>query len=144
MNSPEFFKAARIKEETELRSEEAVYNSERREYQRHLLELPIDYSTKNGKEHWGIAADASEGGVLVYLDELIEIGSLLEVKMFFPKRSELNMVKVMTKVVWSDRVHKEDWGENWGRYRYGLAFQSFDKKNLNELNILLEETEEDN
>ena len=65
------------------------------------------------------------------------------VEMFFPKRSELNMVKVMTKVVWSDPVGKKDWGKNWGKYRYGLAFQAFDRKNLNGLNMLFEETGDD-
>ena len=108
-----------------------------------MLELPIDYSNMDGKIRWGIAADASEGGLLVYLDEVIEIGSLLEVEMFFPERSELNVVKVMTKVVWSDPVDRKDWGKNWGRYRYGLAFQGFDRKDLNGLSTLFEETGDD-
>ncbi len=107
-----------------------------REHPRHILELPVNYSDTHGKERWGIAADASEGGVLVYLRESIEKGALLKIEMFFPKGSELNTIKAMAKVVWSDSVAEEAWG----KYRYGLAFQAFHKGSYDKLKILLEET----
>jgi hypothetical protein len=92
----------------------------------------------DGEERWGIAADASEGGLLVYLHEVIEKGSLLRIEIFSKKGSELSMIKAMAKVVWSDSVAKKAWGE----YRYGLAFQAFHKESLDRLKNLLEETAE--
>jgi hypothetical protein len=138
MNLQEFFTTIRRKRENGSRSKESVFVAERRAHPRHILELPIDYSNMDGKERWGIAADASEGGLLVYLNEVIENGSLLKIRIFFPKGLELNMIKAMAKVVWSDSVAKKAWGE----YRYGLAFQAFHKESFGELKNLLEERAE--
>ncbi len=127
----------RKKGENESRSKEGASSPERREHPRYTLELPIDYCTLDGKERWGIAADASEGGLLVYLPEVIERGSLLKIEMFSPKGSELNTIRAMAKVVWSDSADKKIWGE----YKYGLEFQAFHKKSLEKLIYLLKDTE---
>jgi len=94
----------------------------------------------DGQERWGIAADASEGGLLVYLHEVIQKGSLLKLEMFFPKGSEMNTIKAMAKVVWSDSVARKFLGE----YRHGLAFQAFQKESLDKLRTLIRETSEFN
>jgi hypothetical protein len=136
MDFPKFLTTNRRTRENRARSEEGGFAVERREHPRHILEFPMNYSDTDGKERWGIAADASEGGVLVYLPEGIEKGALLKIEMFFPKGSELNTIKAMAKVVWSDSVAKKAWG----KYKYGLAFQVFHKGSLDKLKILLKET----
>lgn len=85
-------------------------------------------------------ADASEGGLLVYLHELIEKESLLKLEILFPQGSELNAIKAIAKVVWSDSVAMKMWGE----YRHGLVFQAFQKESLDKLRNLLKETVESN
>lgn len=124
--------------ENESQSKESVFLAERRAYSRHVLDLPLDYSNMDGEQQWGIAADASEGGLLVYLHEVIENGSLLKIEMFSPRGSELNTIKAMAKVVWSDSVVKKVSG----MYRYGLAFQAFHRESLDKLKILLKEAPE--
>ena len=131
-----------IKEKAESGCRQGIPVYERREHPRHIVELPILYSIVGGKKKWGIAADASEEGVLVYLNEIIEEGSLLKIEIFFLRGSELNVIKATAKVVWSDWVDKEDWCWYWGDYRHGLALQSFDEETLDKLNILLNQTAE--
>ena len=133
-----FVTTNRRKGEIESRSKEGVFLPERREHPRYILELPIDYSNLDGKERWGIVADASEGGLLAYLPEVIEKGSVLKIEIFFRRGSELNTIKAMAKVVWSDSIDKKIWGE----YKYGLAFQAFHKESLDKLINLLKDTGE--
>ena len=109
---------------------------ERRKHPRISVELPFDYSLveKEGSSR-GIAADVSEGGLLVYLLDKIEIGTLLRIEILFSKGTELTTIQAIVKVVWSDLVPKENWAE----YQYGVQFQSFFKGDLNRLKVLLRE-----
>lgn len=109
---------------------------EKRKHPRFSVELPLDYSRVNGKETYGgMVANASEGGLLVYLPESIEIGSLLKIEIFYVGGLELNTIKAVVKVVWADLAARESWGE----HRYGLQFESIDEKDFNRLTILLKE-----
>lgn len=109
---------------------------ERRKYPRYSVELPISYSRVDNKELFGgIVANASEGGVLVYLPERMEIGAVLKVEIFFLKDSELDAIQAIAKAVWSDLTTKGNFGE----YRYGLEFQYIDEKDYNRLLALLKE-----
>ena len=109
---------------------------EKRKYPRFSVELPLDYSRFNGKETLGgMVANASEGGLLVYLPEKIEIGALLKVEIFYVRGLELDTIKAVAKIVWCDLAARESWGE----HRYGLQFQSIDEKDFNRLLTLLKE-----
>jgi len=109
---------------------------EKRKYPRFSVELPLDYSRVNGKETLGgMVANASEGGLLVYLPERIEIGASLKIEIFYVRGLELDMIKAVAKVVWCDLAARESWGE----HRYGLQFQSIDEKDFNRLSGLLKE-----
>jgi len=140
MNLLKFLTQIRNTRETGWRSKEGTFATERREHPRYKLELPIDYSVMDGQERWGTAANASEGGLLVYLHELIEKGSFLKLEIFFPRGSELSALKAIARVVWSDSIATKMWGE----YRHGLAFQAFQKENHDKLKNLLKETAEIN
>lgn len=107
---------------------------EKRRHPRYSMELPLDYSRIDGKPTLGgIVANASEGGLLVYLPEIMQIGDLLKIEIFFASGLELNSIKAIAKVVWYDLAAKETWGE----HRYGLQFQSIDEKDYERLKILL-------
>jgi c-di-GMP-binding flagellar brake protein YcgR len=109
---------------------------EKRKHPRFSVELPLDYSLIDGKETYGgIVSNASQGGLLVYLPEKIEIGTLLKIEIFYVKGLELDTIKAIAKVVWSDLAAVESWGE----HRYGLQFQSIDEKDFGRLVNLLKE-----
>ncbi len=109
---------------------------EKRKHPRFSVELPLDYVRLNGKETYGgMVANASEGGLLVYLPERMEIGALFKIEIFYVRGLELDTIKIVGKVVWADLAARESWGE----HRYGLQFEYIDEKDLNRLTTLLKE-----
>lgn len=82
---------------------------------------------------WGLAMDAGEGGILVYLKERVKIGAILKIEMFYAEKLPLKKITATAKVVWSDFAAKDSFGE----YRYGLQLESIQKGDLNKLRILL-------
>jgi c-di-GMP-binding flagellar brake protein YcgR len=109
---------------------------EKRRHPRYSVELPLDYSRVNGKETFGgIVANASEGGLLVYLPEIMQIGDALKIEIFYASGLELKSIKAIAKVVWYDLAAKESWGE----HRYGLQFLSIEEKDYEKLKALLRE-----
>jgi hypothetical protein len=109
---------------------------ERRKHPRFNLELPLDYFRIENKENYGgIVANASEMGILIYLPEKMEMGTLLSTEIFYAKGLELDSIRAVAKVVWADLPARKTWGE----HRYGVQFQSIDKKNLSKLKNLLKE-----
>jgi len=123
---------------TKAKSKKGIFIVERRKQPRFSMELPLDYCIERKDRFGGVTANASKGGLLVYLPEAIVIGTLLKIEILFVKGLELNSIKAIAKVVWSDLAPKEIWGE----YRYGLEFQSFPKGNLQKLKRLLKEVGE--
>jgi len=109
---------------------------ERRRHPRFNLELPLDYFRVNDKENYGgIVANASQVGILVYLPEKMETGTMLKTEIFYAKGLELDSIRAVGKVVWADLPARKTWGER----RYGLQFTSIDKGNLNKLRNLLKD-----
>ncbi len=123
-------------EKTSNAKQMGVLAIEKRKHPRYSVELPLNYARINGKENLGgIVANASEGGLLVYLPERMEIGTLLSIEIFYLKGLELDTIKAVAKVVWSDLAAKESWGE----YRYGLQFQTIAENDFGRLVRLLKE-----
>jgi c-di-GMP-binding flagellar brake protein YcgR len=121
---------------SELHARKGLLALERRKYPRFNVELPLDYSRTDGEETYGgIVANASEGGILVYLPERIEVGALLKIEIIYVRGLELDTIKATVKVVWSDLTNMENWGE----HRYGLQFQSIDEKDFGRLKMILKE-----
>ena len=109
---------------------------ERRKYPRFVVELPLDYTRAEVADIvGGIVANASEGGLLVYLPERLTIGTILQIQIFYVKDLEFNMLKAIAKVVWCDMAARESWGE----YRYGLEFLSISEQEFSKLMMLLRE-----
>jgi len=113
-----------------------VLSIEKRKYPRFSVELPLNYSRVESKEILGgMVANASEGGLLVYLPERMEIGAFLKIEIFYVRGLELDTIQSVAKVVWCDLASRENWGE----HRYGLQFQYIDHKDLSRLTTLLKE-----
>jgi c-di-GMP-binding flagellar brake protein YcgR len=129
----------RKKKKGESRSKEGVFVVERRKHPRIRIELPLDYSLVDSEEtHGGLIADISEGGLLVYLPEALKLETLLRIQILFVKGMELNSIKAIAKIVWSDLATKTISEEN----RYGLEFQSFIEGDLQKLKTILKEVGE--
>ncbi len=113
-----------------------VLSIEKRKYPRFSVELPLNYSRTESKEIFGgMVANASEGGLLVYLPERMEMGAFLKIEIFYVRGLELDTIRAVGKVVWCDLAARESWGE----HRYGLQFQYIDEKDLSRLTTLLKE-----
>jgi len=84
-------------------------NSERRKYPRINIDLPVKY---NGGTHSftknGLAVNASEGGLLVHLQEEIVVGHRLTLKLFLHSQSELNIISPSVQVVWTGIHMRKD------------------------------------
>ena len=128
------------KKEGRPQSQKGVFAFERRKHPRLSIQFPLDYSLIDGKtvSRGGMTANASEGGLLVYLREGIETGTLLKIEIFYVNASRLDAIRATAKVVWSNLAARQSCEE----YRYGLEFQSIDQRNLQNLKILLKKSNE--
>lgn len=121
-------------EEREKKFHYGIVNFERRKHPRFSIDLPIEYSlVPPSLSHPGRALNVSEGGLLVYLPEKVEISQFLRLKLFFPSGSELNGIELIAEVVWRD-IHL---GKDWGDYRCGLKFVDISREGLDKLKRFL-------
>ncbi len=101
--------------------------TEKRKYPRINVDLPVKYSRTNLFFKYGQAINASEGGLLVSIAEKMEIGQHLALKLFFPSRSELNIIEAIVQVVWMDIHLRKNW--TWD-YRTGVRFEDISPENM--------------
>jgi len=121
-------------EEKGTRPRVGIVNFEKRGHPRFKVDLPIEYYQINSSTmQTGRAMNASEGGLLVYLPEKMEIGQYLQLKLYFVSGSELNTIEMLTEVVWRD-IHL---GKNWEDYRSGVKFVDISPTDLNRLKDFL-------
>jgi c-di-GMP-binding flagellar brake protein YcgR len=101
--------------DTNLQAE--VIDFENRRYPRFDIRLPIEYyRVKSSITHTG---NISEGGLLIYFpEEETDVSQYLRLKLFFSLGSELNTIKVLAEVVWTDSHSRKDVGN----YPYGIKF----------------------
>ncbi|MCJ7785637.1 MAG: PilZ domain-containing protein [Desulfobacterales bacterium] len=122
------------KEKEQTESHIGIVNLERRKYPRFTVNLPIEYHRLDSSTRYtGRVLNASEGGLLLYLPEQMEMGQDLKIKLFFTSGGELNTVELLAQVVWTD-IHL---GKGWGDYRTGVMFTDISSENLNQLKNFL-------
>ncbi len=89
---------------------------ENRRHPRFDTHLPIEYCQfKSSTTHIG---NISEGGLMIYLSEEMDVGQYLRLKLFFSSGSDLDTIKILAEVVWKDNrlsEHRE-------YYPYGVKF----------------------
>ena len=123
----------REEKEEESKLGYGIVNFEKRRYPRFSVDLPVEYTWKDLVAKQGRVINVSEGGLLAYFFEQMEIGQALRMKLFSPSGSELNMMEIVSQVVWMD-VHK---GKGWGGYRSGLKFVDISPVDLDKLKSFL-------
>ncbi len=120
-------------EEKGIKSRYGTVNFEKRKYPRFSVDLPIEYRRSDLSADQGRAINASEGGLLLYLPELMGIGDHLRLKLFFTMGSEMNAIEMLVDVVWVD-IHLE---KDWGDYRTGVRFVEISTEDLGKLKSFL-------
>lgn len=106
-------------EEKKTKPRTGMVNLERRRYPRFIVNLAIEYYRINSSVgQAGRGLNLSEGGLLIYFSEEIEVSQYIKLKLFLSLGSELNAIEVMAEVVWKD-IHL---GKGWGDYRCGVKF----------------------
>jgi c-di-GMP-binding flagellar brake protein YcgR len=112
-----------------------IANFERRKYPRFNIDLPVEYCRTNAASFQvGRAMNASEGGLLVYFPERMEVGQHLKLRLFFAHGTELNRIEALVEVAWTD-IHL---GEGWGDYRAGVIFLQISAEDVDRLKRFLE------
>ena len=100
-------------EEKGMKPRVGIVNLERRKHPRFAVDLPIEYyQTDSSISHTGQLMNASEGGLLVYLPEQIKIGQHLKMKLFLSFGVDLNIIEILTEVVWEDIHLEKGWGDD--------------------------------
>jgi c-di-GMP-binding flagellar brake protein YcgR len=128
-----------VKEAGEKRPHYGVANFERRRFPRFTIDLPIEYQHEHSETRYsGRALNASEGGLLVYLPEKVEIGDVLRLKLFFTLGHDLKTIEMGVEAAWID-IHL---GEGWGDYRAGLKFIDISSEDLLNLKEFLKSLSE--
>ena len=111
-----------------------VLNLEKRKYPRFSVNLPVEYSrVESSIGTAGRALDISEGGLLIYFPEQMEIGQRLSLKLFLSIGSKLNTIEILSEVAWVE-LHI---GEDWSDYRTGLRFVDIAPGNMTKLKNFL-------
>ena len=100
-------------EEKDATRRSGTVNFERRRYPRIEVDLPIEYARSDLYVKKGRAINASEGGLLIYFAEKMEIGQHLELKLFYPSEGDLNTIEALVEVVWLLDIHLGN-GEKYG------------------------------
>jgi c-di-GMP-binding flagellar brake protein YcgR len=98
-------------EEKGMKTHIGIVNLERRKHPRFEVDLPIEYyKTDSSIGHTGRLMNTSEGGLLIYLPEQIKIGQHLKMKLFLSFGVDLNIIEILTEVVWEDIHYGEGLG----------------------------------
>jgi c-di-GMP-binding flagellar brake protein YcgR len=95
--------SGRLQRKAEENLSSSFVNFELRRYPRHTVDLPVQcYRINSPISHTGRAVNASEGGLMVYLPEKVEIGQHLKLMLSVGSKSALDAIDMITQVVWVD------------------------------------------
>ena len=120
------------KEETKPRI--GIINFEKRRHPRFTVDLPLEYYRVDSPiPETGRAVNASEGGLLVYFPEEVNVGDRLRLRLFFNVGSQLNTIEMVVQIAWVD-LHL---GREWGDYRSGVRFVDISPEDLDRLKTFL-------
>ena len=104
--------------------------NDRRKHRRILIDLPFEYRLLNSsRNHFGNAMDISEGGLLLYFPEEIQVGQKLELFIF---SGDLKCIEALVEVVWAENQPKKK-----GDHRAGVRFVNIPWDSLYKLKKIL-------
>jgi c-di-GMP-binding flagellar brake protein YcgR len=132
-------KLGEMKEEREREPSLGVVDFERRKHPRFSVALPVEYwQTDRSRSRHGRTIDVSEGGLLLHLSEMMEIGQILRLRLFMISGPDIASVEVLAQVevVWQDIYQGKE-----GNYRVGVKFVEISPEDVEQLKKFLTELE---
>jgi c-di-GMP-binding flagellar brake protein YcgR len=121
-----------VKKEEEIKPFLGTVNFERRKRPRFSCDLPVEYWHMNDSKNIpGRAVNISEGGLLLFISEEIEIGQNLRLKVFF-SGFKFKSIEAQVQVVWKDFQFEK--GED---YRIGVKFIHISLEHMDKLKDFL-------
>jgi len=121
-------------EEKETKPRYGTVNLKRRKHPRFSVDLPIEYyRIDSSVSHTGRGLNISEGGLLIYFREQMDVSQYLRLKLFLSLGSELSTIETLVEVVWLD-IHQ---GKDWGDYRCGVKFIDISPEDMTKLKNFL-------
>jgi c-di-GMP-binding flagellar brake protein YcgR len=121
--------AGRLKRE-EPGSRPGFVNFEMRRYPRYAIDLPIEYWRVNSPVgHTGRTVNASEGGLMLYLSDQVEIGHHLRLLVMIRSDANFETIQMLGQVVWMDI----QWDGRGGDYRCGVKILEIAPEDLKRL-----------
>ncbi len=113
-----------------------IVNFERRKSPRFSVNLPVEYSRVDppSKSSAGHTENASEGGLMLYLPEKLEVGQYLRVKLYFASEPGLNSIKLLGQLAWAEFPFAKE-----GDHRYGMKFVDIAPEDLKRLRGYLDD-----
>ena len=113
----------------ETQSRYGTVNFENRLHPRFNVDLPIEYyRIDSSLNHTGRGLNISEGGLLIYFPEEMDVSQYLRLKLFLSLGSELNTIEVLAEVVWME-MHPGKQGD----YRCGVNFIDISREDRTKL-----------
>lgn len=107
---------------------------DRRRFDRFLVDNPISYILKSSNEiSTGMAMNLSEGGLLANFFDRINVGSELDLEMFYIFELQFTSLNVQARIVWKDIMETSEAIE----YQYGIEFLGMDREEKTRLRKLL-------
>lgn len=120
------------KEET-IKPHFGTVNFERRKHPRFSINLPVEYwKIDRSISALSRTGDISEGGLLLYISEPIEVGQELNLKLFFNSDLGFKSLEARVQVAWTDFCFEKESGR-----RVGLNFVEISGEDLKKLRIFL-------
>ncbi len=112
-----------------------MVNFERRKYPRSTIDLRVDYQPIDASlTQAGQAANLSEGGLLIFVPEKLEVDQHLKIRVFLTGGSQPRMIECIGAVAWIDLHLKEGWVE----YRCGVRFVEISPADIIKLKTFLQ------
>jgi c-di-GMP-binding flagellar brake protein YcgR len=108
-------------------------NFERRRYPRFSINLPVEY-WKIDRSLSGLSrtGDISEGGLLLYISEHLDVGQELYLKLFFNSELGFKSIEARMQVTWADFRFEKESG-----CRVGLRFVEISDEDMKKLKVFL-------
>lgn len=118
----------------EFKKQYGIVNFERRRSPRFSVDLPIEYSCLDStSKNTGRTGNASDGGLMLFLGEPIEVGMELRIRVFFPSETKLDSIEVLAEVVWSEIAFGKE-----KDHRCGVRFIEIASEDLSKLKSFLD------
>jgi len=121
-------------EEKDSKLQYGIVNFERRRSPRFSVDLPIEYSClDSSSRNTGRTGNASDGGLMLFLGDPVEVGVNLRIRVFFPSEARLDSIEVLAEVVWTEIAFGKE-----KDHRCGVRFVEIASEELSKLKSFLD------